>query len=144
MLLIPPPSTPYRSSWDRDLGTSIDPGKWNKAWSAIAKCSFNTTMYSSLFPHLSGNLLAPLVSLWYAFRFRQTRPSGLGKQCRPTTPSVRLVNWYFVSLKMFSCTRHYSCLYALFSVHCCITPVWVVSCLATFMWNNKNYCTRKK
>lgn len=31
----------YKSQWERDLETSIDPEEWNKNWSSIVKSSFN-------------------------------------------------------------------------------------------------------
>ncbi|CAI9581107.1 unnamed protein product, partial [Staurois parvus] len=36
-------SLSYVVQWERDLGVAVDPEDWNKAWSLIAKCSFNTT-----------------------------------------------------------------------------------------------------
>lgn len=40
-------ATYYIALWERDLGTSIDPEDWSKAWSIVVKCYFNTVSLES-------------------------------------------------------------------------------------------------
>lgn len=37
-----PGAVSYKLRWEQGLETSIEPDDWNKAWSSVAKCTFNT------------------------------------------------------------------------------------------------------